>query len=564
MSDADSKTLPDDDAGSFSVVHSGDEGGARVGVLQTPHGTFETPCFLPVASHGELRNLTFEDAADCGSRLLMVNAWHVFRRAGAEELLKAGGLHGWMGWSHSVMTDSGGYQVYSLRETSRVDDEGVTFLSPEDGKEDQLTPERVIEIQRIIGSDVITVLDECPPYPCSKEAEQAAMERTHLWARRSVTAFQEMPPRYGRRQALWGIVQGGVSEDLRKISVDELSQHPFDGFGIGGLSIGMPPSVMREMTALVCERLPHDKPRHLLGTGLPPAILDGIEDGVDTFDCVLPVRKAERGVAYTSRGPIYYKRHAPRGLADSAIDPDCGCTTCRDYSWEELRRLYRSEKADAARLVAIHNLAFYHQTLHDARLAIRKREFRAYRDSFVEKWDSGEGSAPQQGGGSPAASRTVGGSATPPMMRGMSPVSSSMGGGSPAKATRATPSPDKASKGSAVDESDAKTQKRGPSITGGRGVLHIKVKSNNVIVTFTDEQGQVIGWSTAGRAGFKGARKNSPMAAAFAGREAAQQAIDAGVQRVSVKVKDVQGRSEDVLGAVRDAGIEITSIVNVP
>ena len=281
MSDADSQTLPDDDAGSFSVVHSGDEGGARVGVLQTPHGTFETPCFLPVASHGELRNLTFEDAADCGSRLLMVNAWHVFRRAGAEELLKAGGLHGWMGWSHSVMTDSGGYQVYSLRETSRVDDEGVTFLSPEDGKEDQLTPERVIEIQRIIGSDVITVLDECPPYPCSKEAEQAAMERTHLWARRSVSAFQEMPPRYGRRQALWGSVQGGVSEDLRKISVDELSQHPFDGFGIGGLSIGMPPSVMREMTALVCERLPYDKPRHLLGTGLPPAILDGIEDGVD-------------------------------------------------------------------------------------------------------------------------------------------------------------------------------------------------------------------------------------------------------------------------------------------
>lgn len=374
---------------SLSITHTSTESAARTGVLHTPHGNIDTPCFLPVASFGDLRALSFEEAGACGTQIVMVNAWHVYRNAGDEALGKTGGVHKWMNWPNAVFTDSGGYQVFSLRDTSSTSDEGVTFESANGNEPEKLTPEDVIRIQRVVGADIITTLDECAPYPASKKRTRSAMERTSRWARRCVKEFENTTPRYGNEQALWGIVQGGVFEKLRRISIEELVPLDFDGYGIGGLSIGMPHSVAREMTALVCEMLPQDKPRHLLGTGLPCDMLDGIEDGVDTFDCVLPIRKAQRGVAYTRYGEVRYKKNHPGDLADTPLDPECRCPACKNFSREQLRLLYRTEKTTASRLVAIHNLSFYHEVFNQARAAIRLDKFSVYKKAFSAKW-SGE------------------------------------------------------------------------------------------------------------------------------------------------------------------------------
>lgn len=375
---------------SFSVTHTTGAGGPRAGFLVTPHGSLETPCFLPVASHGDLRTISFEDAAECGTRIIMANGWHVYRRFGEETLQNAGGVHRLLNWGGAVFTDSGGYQVFSLRETATVTDEGVAFRSLTGDDVELLRPEDVVEIQKQIGSDIMTALDECPPYPCSKTRARSAMRRTNLWARRSMNAFRSMPSYYAHGQDLWGIVQGGVYEDLRKISVEELVQLDFGGYGIGGLSIGMPRTATREMTKLVCDLLPSDKPRHLLGTGLPCDILEGIEDGVDTFDCVLPLRKAERGVAYTRSGEVRYKDSPHTDVASMPLDSECSCQTCKQYSREELRHLYRTDKARASHLAAIHNLYFYHDMLAGARKAIRENRFSAYKEAFFSKWFASE------------------------------------------------------------------------------------------------------------------------------------------------------------------------------
>jgi len=351
-------------------------------MLRTPHGSFETPCFLPVASFGDLRAISFEEAKDCGTKIIMVNAWHVYKQAGAEKLHKAGGVHKFINWPQSVFTDSGGYQIFSLRETSRITDKGVVFDSQSGNNLEVLTPEYVVKVQRHIGSDIMTTLDECAPYPCSKKHAEKAMLRTNLWANKSVEAFNQINSHYGYEQDLWGIIQGGIYKGLRKRSVENLVQMEFGGYGIGGLSIGMPRTAMRDMTALVCELLPSDKPRHLLGAGLPQDILDGIEDGVDMFDCVLPIRKAQRGVAFTKSGVVRYKNSHQANLADMPLDIDCNCFVCKNYSREQLRRFYRTEKNLAARLAAIHNLYFYHHMIEGARKAIRQGSFATYKNSF--------------------------------------------------------------------------------------------------------------------------------------------------------------------------------------
>jgi len=370
-------------ASSFSVLNSNRDGGPRVGRLCTPHGSFETPCFLPVASFGDLRAISFEEAKDCGTQIIMVNAWHVYKQAGAEKLHQVGGIHHFINWPQSIFTDSGGYQIFSLRETSKITDNGVVFDSHSGSDLELLTPESVVKIQRHIGSNIMTALDECAPYPCSKEHAEKAMLRTNLWASKSVEAFNQTNSYYGYEQDLWGIIQGGLYEDLRKRSVENLVQMGFAGYGIGGLSIGMSRMAMRDMTSLVCELLPSDKPRHLLGAGLPLNILDGIEDGVDMFDCVLPIRKAQRGVAFTKSGIVRYKNAHQRHLADMPLDIDCDCFVCKDYSREQLRCLYRTEKNLAARLSAIHNLYFYHNMIKGARKAIRQGTFAAYKNSFL-------------------------------------------------------------------------------------------------------------------------------------------------------------------------------------
>jgi queuine tRNA-ribosyltransferase len=367
----------------FTVTHATDRAGPRTGCMRTAHGPVDTPCFLPIASHGSLRALSFEQAAACGSRLLMANAWYIFGETGPERLRALGGAHGWMGWSGILMTDSGGYQVFSLKENSRITDDGVVF-----GGDAALTPEHVVEIQRHLGSDIMLVLDDCAPYPCPDARAEEAVRRTSLWARRSMAAFRASEPKQTRPQRIYGIIQGSTRADLRRRSVDEVAGLGFDGYGIGGLSIGMPRPAIREMTALTSALLPENRPRHLLGVGLPGQILEGIADGADTFDCVLPIRKAQRGVAYTSTGERIYKR--PNARPDEPLDPSCGCATCAEWSREALRRLFKSDKARAGELAAVHNLSFYHATLAAARSAIQQDRFDTFKDVFLDRWEAGE------------------------------------------------------------------------------------------------------------------------------------------------------------------------------
>jgi len=370
-----------DPAASFVITHASETSRPRVGRLTTGHGRADTPCFLPIATHGSLRAMTFDEAAACGTTIVMANAWHVYREATPESLRAAGGAHGMIGWPGILCTDSGGYQVFSLRDETEVElaDEGVTFGSDEGA----LTPEHVVRMQKHLGSDIMMVLDDCAPFPCAKQRAADAVRRTSIWAERSIRAHAEIPPVYGHPQQLWGIVQGGAHEDLRRQSIEEVARFPFDGYGIGGLSIGIPRPRIRELTALSSDLLPADKPRHLLGVGLPPQVLEGIEDGADTFDCVLPIRRGQRGFAYTSVGEIAYKRPQPGALADAPLDPACACEACRTWSRERLRQLYRTDKPAAGRLAAIHNITFYHRLLADARAAIREDRFAEFKRAFL-------------------------------------------------------------------------------------------------------------------------------------------------------------------------------------
>jgi queuine tRNA-ribosyltransferase len=380
-----SVTTPEGPKPSFVVTHSGGKARPRVGRMTTAHGTLETPCFLPIATNGSLRAMSFEEAAACGTRIVMVNAWHVHREVGPVRLRELGGVHGLMGWSGAVFTDSGGYQVFSLRETSGISDEGVSF-GPDEGV---LTPEEAVRIQKVVGSDIMIVLDDCAPFPCKKKEAQEAVRRTTLWAQHSVAAHEQHPACYAYPQQLWGIIQGSVYPDLRERSVAEVAALGFDGYGIGGLSIGMPKAAIQEMTSLVCEILPHERPRHLLGVGLPPDVLEGVERGVDSFDCVLPIRKGQRGTAYTSRGEVTYKQKQEGQLADAPLDPKCACPTCRGYTRERLRQLYREDKAEAGRLASIHNIFFYHNMMAQAREAIKSRKFPAFKKDFLAEWEGG-------------------------------------------------------------------------------------------------------------------------------------------------------------------------------
>jgi queuine tRNA-ribosyltransferase len=506
----------DNQTNSFSVTHSNGQNGPRTGLLQTPHGSFETPCFLPVATFGDLRALSFEDAVDSGTQIIMVNAWHLYNKVGPEKLQNIGGIHKLINWTRPIFTDSGGYQIFSFGENSKISDEGVVFTTSSGKNKELLTPEHVVNMQKHLGSNITTTLDDCAPYPCSYEHAKEAMLRTTLWASKSVGAFNQIHSFYSHGQDLWGIIQGGVYEDLRKRSVEDLVQMEFGGYGIGGLSIGMPRTAMREMTSLVCELLPFDKPRHLLGTGLPSDILEGVEDGVDMFDCILPIRKAQEGVAYTSSGIVRYRNSDHVSVADLPLDIECSCTVCEHYSREQLRRLYRSEKNVAVRLAAIHNLFFYHNLLEGAREAIRQNKFSTYKKTFLAKEEEFQ---------------------DPPITHFKGSIA-------------VTDDKNK------IDEN--KEVEKPQKLLEEDGIAHIKVSSNNIHVTITKTNGDVICWGTPGSVGFKGSRKVTQLAAQLVGDKVAKKAIERGLKRVQVKVKGMGELSDLVISAIESAGIEIT------
>jgi len=366
----------------FRTEHRSGE--ARTGVLETAHGPVATPAFMPVATYGAVRGVSPGELAAAGAQILLANTYHLHERPGEDVVAGLGGLHGFTGWRGPWLTDSGGFQVTSLADKVRVDEEGVTFASPVDGRVRMLSPERVVAVQEALGSDIAMVLDECvrpnSGQPGDATRIRAATERTLRWAQRAQHAHKRTD------QWLFGIVQGGDSPELRRASARATRDLGFRGFAHGGLGLGEPTRRRDELVAISHAELPAEAPRYLMGLGRPVDVIRGIELGVDLFDCVLPTRHARHGVLFTSQGPVRLK-NAAYVAASEPPDPNCDCTTCACYSLAYLRHLQRTGEALGARLASIHNLRFYLRLLERARDAIRANRLAALR-AEIEGLDS--------------------------------------------------------------------------------------------------------------------------------------------------------------------------------
>jgi queuine tRNA-ribosyltransferase len=359
----------------FRIVTADASGtSARYGQLDTEHGRLETPCFFPVGTAGTVKTLTPDELIAAGAQSVLANSYHLYLRPGLEVLKAAGGLHKFMRWPQPLLTDSGGYQVFSLAELKKVRENGVEFQSHLDGSYHFFTPEKVLEIQRAIGSDLMMVLDLCPPYPCSHGQAKQWHELTVKWAKIARDARDAIPALYGHRQNLWAITQGSTYEDLRRESAAALIELDFPGYAIGGLAVGEPKSVFKEMVELGTSLLPCEKPRYLMGVGFPEDLLYAISRGVDVFDCVLPTRNGRNGTAFTWHGKVIVKAARER-LSFMPIDADCDCYTCRNFDRAYLRHLFVAGELLALRLVSIHNLHFYQALLREARTQIQTNNF---------------------------------------------------------------------------------------------------------------------------------------------------------------------------------------------
>lgn len=363
----------------FNVLKKDSETQARAGRVETIHGTFHTPAFMPVGTYGAVKTLSPEDLRGLGAEIILSNTYHLFLRPGHELIRDLGGLHRFMGWDGPILTDSGGFQVYSLSELRKVTDDGVLFRSHLDGGSlHLLTPEKAIEIQEALGSDIVTCLDECISYPATKEEAARAVERTTSWARRSKEAFK------GEGQALFGIVQGGVFPDLRERSARELMEIGFDGYAIGGLSVGEEEEVRNRVLEDLIPILPEDRPRYLMGIGRPEDIVEAVMRGVDLFDCVLPTRNGRNGMLFTSYGRLVIK-NAIYKKDERPVDEGCGCYTCRNFTRAYLRHLYTTGEPLGIRLNTIHNLCYYLTLMREIRKAIEEGRFLKFREDFYVK-----------------------------------------------------------------------------------------------------------------------------------------------------------------------------------
>jgi queuine tRNA-ribosyltransferase len=351
---------------------------ARRGTLLTRRGAIETPVFMPVGTRATVTGMTPNDLTIIGAPIILANTYHLMLRPGADLFRRVGGIHGFMRWSGPVLTDSGGYQIFSLPGDRTVSEEGATFRSYVDGRRRALTPEGSIEMQTAIGSDIMMVLDECVPSNSEQAAVHAAMERTHRWALRSLAA------RTNPQQALFAIVQGGVIPDLRRQSAAFLTQQPFDGFAIGGLAVGDTRAQREDTTALAADLLPETKPRYLMGVGTPPDLLAAIGAGVDMFDCVLPTHLAWQGTAFTSRGRVRVSR-SEYATRDDTLDADCACPTCTTFSRAYLHHLFKCSEPLGPRLLSLHNLCHYVGLMQRAREAIEAGVYAAFmRDTLAQ------------------------------------------------------------------------------------------------------------------------------------------------------------------------------------
>jgi queuine tRNA-ribosyltransferase len=371
----------------FRVTHR--MGAARRGTLETPHGIVETPAFMPVGTQGAVKALTTRDLVDLGVQILLGNTYHLSLRPGAPLIARAGGLHRFMGWDRPILTDSGGFQAFSLASIRDVDETGVRFRSHLDGSEHLLTPESAVDIQAQLGSDIAMALDELPGAGTPERDVRIAMERTARWARRARERFQsiaartatEGPPAPNPGQAQFGIVQGGVHPGLREASVEATVAIGFEGYAIGGLSVGEPVEIMYEVVERTAPLLPAGQPRYLMGAGMPDDLVECVARGIDLFDCVLPTRNARNGQLLTRLGPLNIKN--ARYAEDlSPPDPDCGCYTCRHFTRAYLRHLYLAGEMTSATLNTVHNLFFYLDTMRRIREAIVFGTFEELRQAF--------------------------------------------------------------------------------------------------------------------------------------------------------------------------------------
>lgn len=352
--------------------------GPRRGRLQFPRGTIETPAFMPVGTYGTVKAMTPEELKDIGAEIILGNTFHLMLRPGMDIIKAHGDLHDFMHWDKPILTDSGGFQVFSLAKLRKITEEGVSFNSPVDGSKVLLTPEKSMEVQRDLGSDIVMIFDECTPYPATEQEARESMELSMRWAQRSKDAHE------GNPSALFAIVQGGMYPQLREVSAQGLTKIGFDGYAIGGLSVGEPEDERNAVLETTTPLLPEDKPRYLMGVGTPEDIIESVRRGVDMFDCVIPTRNARTGFLYTSTGVVKI-RNSQYKDDTRPVDESCGCYTCRNYSRSYLRHLDKCREILSSRLNTIHNLYYYQQLMREIRVAIEEDRFDDYVKDFYAK-----------------------------------------------------------------------------------------------------------------------------------------------------------------------------------
>ncbi len=367
----------------FQVHHRDPQSQARSGLLQTRRSSLSTPIFMPVGTLGTVKAMDTKEVAALGYKIILGNTYHLMLRPGEANIRRHGGLHGFMDWPASILTDSGGYQVFSLAHRRRISEEGVTFLSHIDGSKHELTPERAIHIQQDLGSDIMMVLDECPPHDAKPRYMEDSVARTTRWAERCLAA---RGPHAG---ALFGIVQGGLDHDMRAAHLEQLQAMAFEGLAIGGLSVGEGPEAMDDMVGFIVPRMPVDRPRYLMGVGLPADIIRAVGHGIDMFDCVVPTRNARNGQLFTWDGPMQL-RHAAHTDDLRPVEAECDCEACRRFSRAYLRHLYKANEILGMRLNTLHNLTFYAELMRRIRAAISAGNYAAWAKDTLDRLAAGQ------------------------------------------------------------------------------------------------------------------------------------------------------------------------------
>ena len=360
----------------FSLITQ--DGQARRGTVKLAHGDVQTPAFMPVGTYGSVKSLSPNEIRDIGAHIILGNTFHLWLRPGLDVIAAHGGLHQFMSWDGPILTDSGGFQVWSLGDLRKISEEGVKFRSPINGDSCFLTPEESMRIQKVLNSDIVMIFDECTPYPATVQEARDSMQLSLRWARRSKDAHE------GNPNALFGIIQGGMYEDLRDVSLNGLTEIGFDGYAIGGLSVGEPKEDMLRILAHTAPKMPQDKPRYLMGVGTPEDLVAAVSNGVDMFDCVMPTRNARNGWLFTRNGDIKLK-NARYKMDTGPIDPECSCYTCQNFSRAYLHHLHRLSEILGARLNTIHNLHYYQELMAGMRASIESHTFEAFKQDFAAK-----------------------------------------------------------------------------------------------------------------------------------------------------------------------------------